>query len=191
MSKLLFSTAVLFLLLSAQTACADGGSYVVRLTNGNVLTANSYRIEHGRVYLKYPIGEAAVRESLVLSIETEGGVAEYFQSKGELVKSEPKLPEVGANPVPRPAMPVPDVSLTQSQQASPAKPQFPQDNLFPQDNQMPEDHKPVPATVTPQTAKVDKFVDDYFSADDNMKAAMDQNIDDIFSGFFEEPPDGK
>ena len=179
------SALSVMLLFAAVAAYADGGSYVVRLTNGNVLTANSYRIERGRVYLKYPIGEAAIKESLVLSIETEDGKAEYFQSKGELVKSEPKLPEIGAKPVPKPAVPVPDISLTQDQPAAPDKPQAPQDN------QKPEDHKPVPATVTQQSAKVDKFVDDYFSADDNTKALMEQNIDDIFSSFFEEPPPGK
>lgn len=173
------------LLFAAGAAYADGGSYVVKLTNGNVLTANSYRIERGRVYLKYPIGEAAIKESLVLSIETEAGVAEYFQSQGELVKSEPKPPEIGANPAPKPAVPIPEVTYTQSQPAEPAKPKAPRDN------QMPEDRKPVSAAVAPQTAKIDKFVDDYFSADENTKALMDQNIDDIFSGFFEEPPAGK
>ncbi len=185
------SALSVMLLFAAATAYADGGSYVVRLTNGNVLTANSYRIERGHVYLKYPIGEAAIKESLVLSIETEDGKAEYFQSKGELVKSEPKPPEVGAGSVTKPSMPTPDVSLTQGQPVAPAKPQAPQDNLFPEDNQRPEDRKPVPATVTQQTANVDKFVDDYFSADEKTQAVMDQNIDDIFSGFFEEPPAGK
>ena len=189
MSKLSLSTAVLILLLSAKTVFADGGSYVVRLTNGNVLTANSYRIEHGRVYLKYPIGEAAIKESLILSIETEGGKAEYFQSKGELVKSEPKLPEIGASSAPKPFKP--EVSLMQGQPAAPAKPTVPQDKQFPQDNQTPEDRKFVPATVTPQTAKIDKFVDDYFSADEKTQALMDQNLDAIFSDFFEEPPAGK
>src|SRR5512143_1314273 len=158
------------LLFSAGYAYCDGGSYVVKLKNGNVLTANSYRIEKGHVYLKYPLGEAAIRESQVESIETQDGRTEYFQSKGELVKSEPRAPEIGARPAPQPAMPEPPVA--ENQPPASDKTPAPQAQETPQS---PEDRKFAPATVSPHAAEIDKFIDDYFSADDNKKATIDQN----------------
>lgn len=82
MSRRALAFMLLSLVLTAGSGfCADT-SYKVKLGNGNVLEANSYRIKDGKVYLKYPMGEAAISASEILSITAGDGTVEFLQSQG-------------------------------------------------------------------------------------------------------------
>jgi len=59
--------------------------YTIRLTNGNVLEANSYTVKDGKLYLQYPVGEAAIPLNQVASIIGDGGSAELLQSRGKSI----------------------------------------------------------------------------------------------------------
>lgn len=59
----------------SQSAC------IVELTSGRTLEANSCRVEKGRVYLQYPIGEASIRLSQVKTILRDDRGVALFQQK--------------------------------------------------------------------------------------------------------------
>ncbi len=79
-----FSLLILIALFLPTSSFATS-VYTVRLTNGNVLEANSYSVKNGKVYLLYPVGEAAIPLNQVVSIIGDGGSADLLQSKGESI----------------------------------------------------------------------------------------------------------
>jgi hypothetical protein len=77
--------SILFLAAAMYATPAYAGQdYTVTLTNGNTLTANSYRLEGRKVYLRYPVGEVAIPSSEVASVASGDGGVQLLQIKGEL-----------------------------------------------------------------------------------------------------------
>ena len=67
-------TAITILFIYSHSASCSS-TFIVTLLNGNVIEANSYSLEKGKVCLKYPVGEVAFPFKEVLSIkEKDGGV---------------------------------------------------------------------------------------------------------------------
>jgi|GEM_PF-6727289 len=84
--------AAIFLSLIPSLSLA--GDVVVLLSNGNKIEASSYTIKNGKVYLKYPVGEAAIPAKQVVSIKPSDGSAELLQSEGKFIqKQEPQALE--------------------------------------------------------------------------------------------------
>ena len=79
-----FSLLILVALFFATPSFA-ASAYTIRLTNGNILVANSYSFKNGKLYLKYPVGEAAIPLNQVASIIGDGGSAGLLQSKGKSI----------------------------------------------------------------------------------------------------------
>ena len=75
-----FSLLIL-IALYLPTPSFAASAYTIRLTNGNVLEVNSYTIKDGKVYLKYPVGQAVIPLKQVVSIIGDGGSADLLQSK--------------------------------------------------------------------------------------------------------------
>ena len=67
-----------FLVCSAGAAQA---AWIVELTSGRTLEANSCRVEKGRVYLQYPVGEASILLSQVRTIRQDDRGVALFQQK--------------------------------------------------------------------------------------------------------------
>ncbi len=86
--------ASLAMLLLSQPAFG-ASAFTVTLSNGNVIEANSYTIRDGRVYLKYPTGEASFPARQVTSIKSADGGVELLQSEGAFVPR--KEPERATN----------------------------------------------------------------------------------------------
>ena len=61
--------------------------YTVRLTNGNAIEVNSYTVKDGKLYLQYPVGEAAIPLNQVVSIIGDGGSTDLLQSKGKSISN--------------------------------------------------------------------------------------------------------
>jgi hypothetical protein len=65
---------------SHNASCAS--TFIITLSNGNVIEANSYSIEKDKVRLKYPVGEVAFPLKEVLSIKEKDGSLDLLQSAG-------------------------------------------------------------------------------------------------------------
>lgn len=113
----------------SQAAC------IVELTSGRTLEANSCRVEKGRVYLQYPVGEASVRLSQVKTILQDNRGVALFQQKAvtearqtssgaagppQTVKPPQSATETRLEKAAAPAPPPPENPATASQ-PSPAK----------------------------------------------------------------------
>ena len=86
---------VLFLLVIFAMFSADAASaaWIIELNSGRTLEANSCRVEKGRVYLEYPVGEASFALSRVKTIHQGDVEVSVFQKKGvREVQEEPYSP---------------------------------------------------------------------------------------------------
>ena len=79
------SSLLIFIALFLSTPSFAASAYTVMLTNGNVLEANSYSVKNGKLYLQYPVGEAAIPLNQVVSIIGDDGSADLLQSKGKSI----------------------------------------------------------------------------------------------------------
>lgn len=93
----------LFILFFAAALLAPaayaGQKYIVTLTNGNTLTANYYRLEGRKVYLKYPVGEVALPASEVAAVSVGDGSVELLQINGELKPPSASAPAEAVQPL--------------------------------------------------------------------------------------------
>ncbi|MGA2192281.1 MAG: hypothetical protein ABSG42_02760 [Nitrospirota bacterium] len=92
MRRFLHATLIFAAMLTAQAA-AFADSYVITLANGNKISANAYQLEGTRIVLKYPVGEARLPVSQVVSVTEDGRGVELFQAAGAqpLQKSGPEV----------------------------------------------------------------------------------------------------
>jgi len=67
---------ILFCISNAQAA------WKVELVSGVTLNANSYHIDKGRIYLKYPIGEVSLPLSEIKSVAADSEEVTEFQTRG-------------------------------------------------------------------------------------------------------------
>lgn len=156
-----------FLLLSSFLfAPSADASVIVTLKNGNTLTANSYRIEKNRIFLKYPVGEVEVLLPRVESLKEEDGTVRMFQAQGERQKDEAPKPSVQQNATGLPAYPF-------AKSPAPAYTETDKNRLL---------EKRAEAAAMPKTMgekKADDFVDKYFAASDEDRAKMDKELDTV------------
>lgn len=93
MSRKFFLLLVLFVTLfcisDAQAA------WKVELVSGVTLNANSYHIDKGRIYLKYPVGEVSFRLSELKSIAPDNQEVALFQANG--IRQAKESPQVKEN----------------------------------------------------------------------------------------------
>jgi len=80
-----FFIPLILIALFFATPSFAASAYTVRLTNGNVLEVNAYIVQDGKIYLQYPVGEAAIPLNKVVSIMVDGGSADLLQSKGKSI----------------------------------------------------------------------------------------------------------
>ena len=99
-----FRAAAISVAVILLAAVPAGASCKIVLTNGNTIMVNSYRIDGGRVYLKYPVGEAAFPAKDIKSIINGEGKAEMLQVEGVLkpASAAPAPVQPGARPTPLP-----------------------------------------------------------------------------------------
>jgi hypothetical protein len=84
-------TAITILFIYSHSAyCAS--TFIITLSNGNVIEANSYSVEKDKVRLKYPVGEVAFPLKEVLSIKEKDGSLELLQSAGVFAKHKEHKP---------------------------------------------------------------------------------------------------
>ncbi len=80
MSRKFFPLPIVFVILfcisNAQAA------WKVELVSGVTLNANSYHIDKGRIYLKYPIGEVSLPLSEIKSVAADSAEVTEFQTRG-------------------------------------------------------------------------------------------------------------
>ncbi len=95
MGRLIGSVLVAALMSASAPAYAQP-SYIITLTNGNTLSANSYTLEGGKVHLKYPVGEVTLPISEVVSISAGAG-GEILQARGV---AQPKPEPAAGSPRP-------------------------------------------------------------------------------------------
>ncbi len=81
MGRLICSVLVAAFMSASLPAYAQP-SYIVILSNGNTLSANSYKVEGGKVHLKYPVGEVTLPMSEVISISAGKDGGEILQARG-------------------------------------------------------------------------------------------------------------
>ncbi len=80
-----FVAAVLFAVVFASSPAYALPSYIVTLTNGNVLEVNSYRLDKEKLYVKYPVGEGAFPVRQVVSIKSGDGSLVFLQAEGVFI----------------------------------------------------------------------------------------------------------
>ena len=73
---LLIVFVIFFCISNAQAA------WKVELVSGVTLNANSYHIDKGRIYLKYPIGEVSLPLSEIKSVGADSEEVTEFQTRG-------------------------------------------------------------------------------------------------------------
>ncbi len=78
-------TAITILFIYSHSAFCSS-IFIVTLSNGNVIEANSYSIEKDKVRLEYPVGEVTFPLNKVLSIKEKDGSVELLQSAGVSVE---------------------------------------------------------------------------------------------------------
>jgi hypothetical protein len=181
-SWLLIVLAIAFALLPVRAFSGQG--YTVLLVNGNSLAANSYSIEGDKIYLKFPIGEAAFRLSEVASIKDDAGHDMLFQEKGVYVPPGPE--ETSTQPAQEEARPAftEDAHPVESWHASRAVPGSA--DPFSTGRGTDVQRKWSPAHYSDQTSEVDSFIDKAFEADEQGTELSDEEYDRAFSSFFED-----
>lgn len=98
-----------------------GQDYIITLTNGNTITANSYRLEGRKVYLKYPVGEIAIPASQVAAVTTGDGSALLLQVNGDLKPSSEGTQEAAPPQAALPGTPSQGQGLVQPEAGAPGK----------------------------------------------------------------------
>ena len=187
-TTVMYSLAALLLVASVMLPCEAAATvaYTVSLKNGNTLTANSYRVQGGKVYLEYPVGEAAVHVDQVVSITSSDGQTNLLQDRGVLVpapaesKTEP-APEMSAQP-PELEKRLPHLNRLRK------GPLF--DKILGKRHPRREITS-APVAADPNSLKIDEFVDKFSKADSKQQEEMDKDIDATFSSFFDEFPPGQ
>lgn len=82
---------ILFFIPDAQAA------WKVELVSGVSLNANSYRIDKGRIYLEYPVGEVSFRLSELKSVAPDNQGVALFQANG--IRQAKESPQIKGNSV--------------------------------------------------------------------------------------------
>jgi hypothetical protein len=86
---LLIFFVILFCISNAQAA------WKVELVSGATLSANSYHIDKGRIYLEYPVGEVSFRLSELKSVSPDNQGVALFQANG--IRQEKQSPQAKEN----------------------------------------------------------------------------------------------
>lgn len=166
-------TLAVALLLTLLPILPAQAAYVISLKNGETITAESYRLDKGKVYLKYPVGEAAIDLSSVADIKLTGQCPELFTEQAaprtvEAAQAGPASTEKGG-----PTAQAPDKNPTVNAPAAPAPDA--------------DGEEPVAALEPdPLAGQMDRFVNGYFSADPQSRAALDKKMGGVFQTFFGE-----
>ena len=171
LKRLALTATFLTALLAPLPALA---AYSITLTNGETITAESYRFGKTRVYLRYPVGEAAFDRSMVVAIRPSGQCPELLNVQAAPRQDEPVQPdssEARQNVTPALA-PVQAVNNNGASKTSDADTEEPVAALEPDPD--------------PLAGQMDRFVNDYFSADPGMREALDKKMDGVFQTFFGE-----
>jgi len=190
-------TAITFLFIYSHSASCSS-IFIVTLSNGNVIEANSYSIEKDKVRLEYPVGEVTFPLNKVLSIKEKDGSVDLLQSAGVSIEHKEAKPSPKAvNPT---ALALSD--RRPSMLGSSVRPKGPTNrptNLDIKDNAMQDAHAGAgqqPATAStqqPETPAVLPFggsaeenvplanaIDRYLATDDeNEQARLDQTINQL------------
>lgn len=165
------AVALLAILLSALPALA---AYDITLKNGETITAESYRLDKGKVYLKYPVGEAAIDLKSVASIKPTGQCPELFTAQAA------PRPADAAQPDPAPARNGDPAAAQTVPGKNPVDAQAPL---------APDADKEEPAATLepdPLAPQMDAFINDYFSADPQTREALDKKMGGVLQTFFGE-----
>jgi len=167
------------LLLSAfLTASIADASVIVTLKNGNTLTANSYRIEKNKIFLKYPVGEVEVQLPQVESLKEEDGTVRMFQTQGERQKQ--------TEDAPKPAVVLPPVAGIPAYQVSNSISTAPQYTEADKKKWLDRQAQVAAMPKTEPEKKADAFVDKYFAASDEDRANMDKELDSVLDQLIDE-----
>ena len=164
----------LSLLLSASFASGQENSCTVTLKNGNTVNANSYRIERGRLYLKYPIGEASFELSQVESI-SGGGDSDLLQDKGKPQrKNEGQTARAAAASAPS--------GTDDAAGKAGAMRKTRRFNLAAGGNFTAQAN---PKSQPERERKFQEFFERYEQSDDGQRAELDKQIDEVFSDYLD------
>ena len=186
-------TAITILFIYSHSASCSS-IFIVTLSNGNVIEANSYSIEKDKVRLEYPVGEVTFPLNKVLSIKEKDGSVDLLQSAG--VSAEHKEPKPSPKAVNSTALALSD--RRPSMLGSSVRPKGPT-NPDIKDNATQDAHAGAgrqPATAStqqPETPSVLPFggsaeenvpltnaIDRYLATDDeNEQARLDQTINQL------------
>lgn len=100
------TTAFLMSFLLLSFAAEAPAAWKIELVSGRTLEANSCRVENGRIFLEYPIGEASFPLSEVKSVLQDDRKVEMFQEKGTpQAKKCPADGDISGQPYGSPAAP--------------------------------------------------------------------------------------
>ena len=160
MSGMLLPAIILGSLLFASPGLCDPGPGPVTLTlkNGNTFTADSYRIDGGKIRLKFKVGEAAFSLDEVASIDNASGAAKLLQDAGVRQAGYPS--ETTA--------PVVRETEVGDRKSPPAYSAARQEAVRKEDA---------------MAGEIDRFIDQYFSANEAQQEVLDANMDKLMSVF--------
>ena len=149
-------------------------AYDIILKNGSTITVESCRLDKGKVYLKYPVGEAAIDLRSVASIKASGQCSELFTAQAaprpvEAAKADSASPQKAGR--------------ADTQTAPDKKPAAEQAALAPD-----ADTGGPAATLEPDplAPQMDAFINGYFSADPQTREALDKKMGGVLQTFFGE-----
>ena len=176
--------ALLALSLSAGPALGSS-AFTVTLANGNVVEANSYSIRDGRVYLRYPMGEASFPARQVTSIRSADGSVELLQSQGRF------LPD--AKPATAAAPDKPSVVHGRGD----LNPRRPADRPRPVRHKRDDGDRPAEATASaspprqadPRADELSRLLDSADADDEKKQQEIDRKMDAIFEDQAGKPAD--
>ena len=119
-------TLLLFTFFVMCFAGVSRAAWVIELSSGKTLEANSCRVEKGRVYLQYPIGEASIRLSQVKTIRRDDRGVALFQQKAvtearQTSSGAAALPQTVKPPQSATPAPLPPQNPVSANEAPPAK----------------------------------------------------------------------
>ena len=188
-------TAITVLFIYSHSAFCSS-IFIVTLSNGNVIEANSYSIEKDKVRLEYPVGEVVFPLKKVRSIKAKDGSVELLQSAGMSIEhKEPKPSPKAINPT--------DLALSGRQPSMLGSSTRPKGPTIPdiKNNAMRDAHAGAgqqPDTPRPQqpgtpavlsfggsaeeNVQLNNAIDRYLATDDEAEQArLDQTINDLLN----------
>jgi len=166
--------AAVFVLAVSLGAASDGvcagEGYVVTLNDGKSVTANTCRVEGGKLYLGYPVGSAVIDARRVARVDRISNSSDFLQSKGTRVKDDPAKTSGNAA----------TATLSAPLYANPAPPAQKTPPYATRQASIPDD---------PKAQEIDRFIEAYFNATDTQRELIDSDMDRITAAFFDEPPE--